>query len=186
MSLPTAIEFLALVAYPESAARRARAEQAMRAYYLRCCKEAGTLERLGKVPQIQQMEGQFRRLKERIRKRIAAAEDCVSLTHDLAWMDKYRGTTTAATLNSIAIVRPKRYKTDWWRPEVMHLAIVLRGIHMGWKFNVPFCPETLILTWPAWIDSAIHNATPIALELAHHSNPALAGFRRTTFLFPNP
>jgi hypothetical protein len=80
VTLPTAIEFLALTGYPESPQRRTKAEEAMRSYYLRCCRRAGTLDRLGgSILAPQQMENQFRGLKRRLAKRLAAANDCVLL-----------------------------------------------------------------------------------------------------------
>jgi hypothetical protein len=185
VSLLTAIEFLSILAYPESAARRARVEEALRAYYLRCCKDAGTLEQLGKVPPVRQMEGQFRRLKERLRKRLVAANDCVLFDLEITDKDGLVSLNSVTSQHQADRRGMERYKNDWWRPEVMHLAIVLRGISLGWKSSLPFCPEILILTWSEWIDGAIHNARNIAIELSLHNNPALAGFRKTTFLFPD-
>lgn len=158
VTLSIAIEFLALLGYPESAKRRAAATAAMRAYYLRCCRDAGTLEHLGDIMAPQHMQNQLRRLKHRLEKRLIAANDCVAL--DMGLSRTKRG--PQLSLNDIAVDRPPRYKSDWWRPEVMHLAIALRAVMLTWTDPRPFTVETLLLLWPDWIDSAMGDAVLIA------------------------
>jgi hypothetical protein len=185
MSLPLTMEFLALLAYPESdgAQRRSRAIEAMRAYWLRACKDAGTLDRLGPILDAQQMERQLNHLTFRLKKRLVAATDCVNLDMGMTWpvSDK------VPTLNDIAKERPtKKYKQDWWRPEVMPLAIALRGVMLGWneRYSENASVHTLLLTWSDWFEQAMKAVPGIADYLVTNPHPALRGFRRTTFLLP--
>src|SRR5262249_1910171 len=101
-----------------------------------------------------------------------------------------------ASLNELAERRPiqrEKYKHVWWRPEVMHLGIALRGVRLqwtevaalGWRdWQAPFSVEMLLLLWPGWIHSAMKVAPYIAAELANHRSLALRSFRQTTFLMP--
>jgi hypothetical protein len=173
----------------------------MEAYYLRQCKDAGTLERLGDIETPQQMEGQFRRLKTRLYKRLVAADDCVSLDMGLMRGDD------KVSLNAVAIDRADRYKSDWWAPEVMHLAIVLRSVRLtwteprnycllwqrpadgrentGWVCPWPFTVETLLLLWPDWTDNAMDLARQVAEGLLRfNSSPPLRGMKNVQFQYP--
>lgn len=180
MSVEAAIEFLAILAYPESEKHRRMCCAALDAYYARHRKRAGERISLIGTAENQQMRGQLFRLKQRLRKRLTAAHDCVMLDLPLC-----RPGGELVSLNEVAVGRAVRYKSDWWCPSVMHLAIVLRNVYLTWRADLPFCPETLLIQWRDWIPNAAKLSVAIALDLASSSNPALKGFRTVKFHFPD-
>ncbi len=209
MTVNTAIAFLALLAYPEEPKGRKSATDAMRAYYLRECRKAGTLTKLpGGLMQQQQMENQIHRLKQRLDRRLNAADDCVLLDLGLQTPDGVPFTLNNVSLDREISGHTQRYKQDWWRPQVMHMAIALRSVRMfwndprpycllprtcaanqidpGWICPYPFTVETLILMWPDWIAHVMGNSPFLAAYLRDNPAPPLRGFKATEFLFPDP
>lgn len=213
MTVRAAVDFLSHLAYPDNAELRLMSVNAMRAYYLRHCKAVGAIAQLGAVMPVQQVENQLRRLKARLEKRLMAADDCVRLDTGLEYTD-CSGRSSIGTLNRVAAERQineagndsigaTRYKSDWWRPEVMHMAIALRQVQLrwfeprnlclvprefpvrefdpGWVTHWPFTVETLLILWPDWIDQALSMSAVMTRYLSQTQNPALRGFKNTTF-----
>jgi len=238
MTVTNAINFLALLAYPKHQNHQDLAKAAMRAYWMRECKNAGTTQQIGKVKSVQQMTRQLLKLKTQLDRRLQVANDCVmfkmglkhagadvSLSPQEAQSLRFWATNQgidhkllsftrrlpgkAVSLNELATNRPARYKSDWWCPEVMHLAIALRSVKLswneprpycllprqdptletdpGWITNMPFTVETLLLLWPDWIDQAIGIAHFVAHDFKTNSalSPALRGLKNAEFKFPS-
>jgi hypothetical protein len=82
----------------------------------------------------------------------------------------------------------ERYKSDWWRPEVMHLAIALRGVGLKWagiNTQRPFTVENLLLAADEWSEQALNSSAVIARCMLRTSeSPALRGFQTTRFARP--
>ena len=188
MSAEAAIEFLALLAYPEDAKRRARTTAAMTAYCIRMNRRANTQSRLGEVMPVQQMQNQLRQLNRRLLKRLVAAHDCVRLEMGV----RYEGNSGhILSLNDIAAdhstYREKqgyeRYKSDWWAPAVMHLGIFLHGLQITSGSSQALTAEALLQSHE-WSIRAVELAAYIAVDLKAQTSTALRGFKKTEFLFP--
>jgi hypothetical protein len=189
MNRAAAIDFLALLAYPESEPRRDRATAAMTAYCARMEQKTGDRRPLGKAMPVQQMQNQLRQLNRRLLKRLVAAHDCVRLELGAT----YEGADgRSLSLNDVAADHAayrqgqgyERYKSDWWAPEVMHLGIFVHGLQITGGSTRALTAQELLQA-PHWIERAEELSAYIAVELRTHSSPALRGFKTTQFLFPS-
>ncbi len=77
----------------------------------------------------------------------------------------------AWSLNDHAKHGPARFKSDAWRPEVMHLAMALNSVKRKWSDprGRPFSVATLLFN-PEWVIPAIRSAEASASYWPHVSN----------------
>lgn len=172
--------FLAALAYPESHSKRNRACLAMRAMMFRWARDVGRLTRTVAVAEAfalppRNMGGSMRRLEDRIKRRLEAAEVFARL------LLQFRPASDAEPYSLRAFQARRRIGPHYrgtWCLEVMHLAMALRALSMRWTDPRGFGVRTLLAN-PGWIVAALDSAESFAqLRRASNLPAALAGYRR--------